>query len=113
MNPPVPPNQNGENWTLRPDCLSKENSQNSPNFDPPNPPEPEPMDISPSSSRGETQLCPVCQIRLTKILKIPKILITNKMKKILALEELDIIYVLTQTLTTEKTSDIKENISSS
>ena len=50
--PPVPPNQNDENLTLRPDCLSKENLQNSPNFDPNNLPEPEPMDISPSSSRG-------------------------------------------------------------
>ena len=93
---------------LRPNSLTNENSRNSPIINPSNPSEPEPMDISPSSSRGETQLCPVCQIRLTQILKIPKILISNKMKT-LALEELDIIYDLTQTLTTQKTSDIKEN----
>ena len=46
------PTQNSENGPIGPTDLSSENIQNSPEYDTPDVFEPEPMDISPSSSRG-------------------------------------------------------------
>ena len=52
--PPTPNIENAENGQIRPHDMTKENQQNTPNSDTPTNFEPEPMDISPSSSGGDT-----------------------------------------------------------
>ena len=52
--PPTPNNENAENGHLGPRDMTEENLQNSPNSNPPNTSEPEPMDISPIPSGGDT-----------------------------------------------------------